>query len=220
MSSDGNGTATSTAIRIFDVKPGIFKILLDFIYLSATPEIEDEADARDLLIAVDRFRCVPLKLYAESVLADRFLTVSNAAAMLLLADSRSCAMLKEASTGLFLAYPRAVMAAREDWARVRESRRLLDELLVAFSHTSERWNDGDDDEPKNDGDEDRTDDGDDDHDDDYGAAVEAMDVIGLRRALEDAGLELDGSRDMLVRRLRSQSSDSSGGWETLQETTE
>ena len=66
-----------------------FKSILDFVYSVKTPYVDDKDTATELLVAADRYECFDLKLYAESVLVDRFLTADNAAALLIFAVSRA-----------------------------------------------------------------------------------------------------------------------------------
>jgi len=115
-------------IQIHSVTAEIFKSILDFVYTMKTPEIEDEATATDSLVAADRYECVDLKLYVESVIVDKFLAAENAAEFLIFADSYSCVLLKEAAINLLVADAETVKKA-DSWSKVRESHRLLEELL-------------------------------------------------------------------------------------------
>jgi hypothetical protein len=112
----------------------IFKSILDFVYTGKTPEIEKEGIASELLVAADCYHCVHLKLYVESILVDKFLTAGNAAALLIFADSHSCALLKEAATNLILTDTDTVKNT-SDWSKIKESPRFLlddiDQLDVA-----------------------------------------------------------------------------------------
>jgi len=47
--------------------------------------MDDEATAKKILTAAECFDCTHLKLYAESVIMDKFLTAANAATLLFLA---------------------------------------------------------------------------------------------------------------------------------------
>jgi hypothetical protein len=163
-------------IPIHSMTGEIFKSFLDFVYLVKTSEIESEAIATELLLAADRYDCVHLKLYVESILVDKFLKAGNAAALLIFADSHSCALLKEASTNLFVTDTETVQNA-EAWSKVRESRRLLEELLNSLVRSNK---------PKNNSSE-----------------IDQMDVTTLRKELGTANLELDGSRELLVDRLKT-----------------
>merc|ERR1712194_53348 len=129
-------TTNIDSIPIDGVGAGIFQSLLEFVYTVKVPKINNEKSARELLVASDRFNCVPLKLYAESVIVDKFLNNQNTAALLVSADSLSCPLLKEAAIHRFLLDPNSVKEAREDWLRVEESHRLLKELIDAYSYTA------------------------------------------------------------------------------------
>lgn len=89
-------------IPIHSVRKEIFKSILDVIYNVKTPEIENEEIATEFLVAADCYDCPHLKLYAESIIVDKFLNTGNAAALLIFADSHSCALLKEAATNVFV----------------------------------------------------------------------------------------------------------------------
>lgn len=115
-------------IPIHSTRKEIFKSFLDFVYTVKTPVIENEDIATELLVAADRYDCVHLKLYVESVIVDKFLTPGNAAALLILGDSHSCALLKEAAMNLYFTDTKTVKKAQA-WSRVKESNKLLVELL-------------------------------------------------------------------------------------------
>ena len=167
-------------IFITSTSPEIFKGVLDFAYTVKYPEIENKTTAMELLIAADCYDCIHLKLYVESIMVERFMTSETAAELLLFADSYSCALLKEAATNAFLT-DAAIVKSSEAWSKVQESSRLLTELLDAHALTcSSKSKCGDD------------------IDD-----IEWMDVGTLRNELEKVDLLLDGSREVLVERLRT-----------------
>jgi hypothetical protein len=164
-------------VPIHSMRGEIFKSVLDFVYAVKTPEIEKEDIAIELLVAADCYNCVDLKLYVEYVLVDKFLNAGNAAALLILADSHSCALLKEAATDLILT-DKDTVKNTSGWAKIKESNRLLVELLE--SNVSSNASDGD---------------------------IDKLDVATLREELEEADLELDGSREVLVNRLKTHRQD-------------
>ena len=171
-------------IPIASVKAEIFKYLLDFVYTVKAPDIKEEKNAIEILVAADLYDCVPLKLYAESVLVDRFLTAKNAVSLYMLADARSCALLKEAATKVFLTDTNTVKKSR-DWNKIVESHRLLKELLDAFMSFQENFR------SNNDPSKNSTD------------GAEQLDVASLRDELQQANLEVDGSREILVNRWKT-----------------
>jgi hypothetical protein len=166
------------------VEGDIFEQILEFVYTVRTPEIKNEGIAIKLLLAADRFGCTDLKLYIESAIVDKFLNATNAAKWLLLSDSHSCALLKEASMRLHESDTNTVMESKDDWSMVVESNRLLEELfkfitlksyaeLPSSSNSSNAVVDGDN-----------------------------LDVTTLREKLAYANLEIDGSRNILIERLK------------------
>jgi hypothetical protein len=127
--NDDKNSDSSTRIELQDVDEKIFEILLEFAYTGKEPKLnDDEGTARSVLLVANRFGCTDLKLYAESVLVDKFLVPSNAAALLLFADSYSCALLKEATMNTYIKEPKAVIESKDDWTKLKES----NDLLVAF----------------------------------------------------------------------------------------
>ena len=159
----------------------IFQKLLEFVYTVKIPEVEDVTAAIEILLAANRFDCIQLKLYVESVIVDKFLTPTIAAKMLILGDSYSCALLKEAAIKLYASDPSAVRGS-EGWSELKESTYLLDELLEYVSQELMSY--------KND------------HDATTTTTVDNLDVTSLREQLQESKLEVDGSRSMLVERLK------------------
>ena len=121
-----------------------------------------------------------LKILAETKIIGAGITPSNFSDLVLYADARDCALLRERCVDYYVLHAREVRR-HPSYARVRESAAILDELMGALlsrpmrrSHPS-----GNDDV-------------------DY----DTMGVNLLRRTLDGRGLDVDGSREMLVRRLR------------------
>jgi len=164
-----------TPIVITSVSGHSFGCLLEFIYKVTPPEFETGVQAIELLEVSDRFECVGLKLYVESVIVENFLSVSNAADLLVFADAHSCALLKEAAMNAVVTNAAAVRDT-EGWSAIQESNRLLEELFHSVTDVHR---------PK----------GDDE--------IDLMDVTTLRNCLQKAKLDLDGSREMLVDRWKN-----------------
>jgi hypothetical protein len=175
--------SNDTPIPIPRVKGQIFKAVLDFVYgVNTEPKIESADVAKELLVAADCFECVGLKLYAESLLADVFLCVGNAVALLTFADSHSCALLKEEAANLIVENVEDARKSK-NWSEIQESKHLLSELFDSLSCRIE-YN--------------RID-------------VDHMSVNVLREEIEKANLDLDGSREVLVERLKAHKEDGSSG---------
>ena len=172
-------------IPIPGVEEETFQKILEFVYTVKTPQIEDdEATATEMLVVADRFDCTHLKLFVESTITDKILTASNAATLFVLADSHSSALLKEAAMNLYASNPSAVKENFKGWSRVEESKRLLKELLewVTFKFISSNNSTADKTAQNTD--------------------IDHLDVTSLREKLEEAKLEPDGSREILVERLK------------------
>jgi speckle-type POZ protein len=127
---DGNDDERN-AIKIIlpDADEFVFETLLKFIYTDIVPKLEKDDDddndneekVKSILLAADRFGCTDLKLYMESTVAG----------LLLLADSHSCALLKEATMNMYASNSKDVMeSSKDDWTKLKESNDLLVELLV------------------------------------------------------------------------------------------
>ncbi|OEU18051.1 hypothetical protein FRACYDRAFT_268855 [Fragilariopsis cylindrus CCMP1102] len=124
----------------------------------------------------------------ESILTEKFLIPSTAAGFLLLADSYSCALLKEAAMVVYASNPNDVMeSSQDDWTKLKESNDLLVELLVYATSSRKQYSSV-------------VDDGNGTIDD-----VDDFDVTSLRERLQqqNVDLDLDGSREILVERWKN-----------------
>jgi speckle-type POZ protein len=149
---------------------------------SAAAVVDADVAAKTMLISADRFGCTNLKQYYESVIVEKFLNKDNAADMLLLGDSHTCAQLKEAALKICLEQAAAVMDT-DGWKRVKESSSLLEELFAAscYHHRQHSNNPADDDITEG-----------------------QSSVAELRDRLLKRGRDVDGSREMLVKRLKAE----------------
>ena len=141
-------------------------------------DIENTDIAKELLVAADYYDCVHLKLYVESAIVDTFLTPEIVAELLLCADSYSCALLKEAAINMFVTNA-ATVKNTEAWSKVEESNKLLVELLNATTSSIKCNVEDSSDE------------------------FDSLDIAALREELGRANLPLDGSREVVVERLRT-----------------
>merc|ERR1712159_344056 len=104
----------------------------------------DLGPARSLLVVADKFGATDLKMFVESVLADRFLSHANCCEVLLLADSHWCGLLKEQALDLYCSDPMASIEGGNGYKLLKESPKLLSELLVRSAKTARRSNIGSD----------------------------------------------------------------------------
>ncbi|CAL4916786.1 unnamed protein product [Urochloa decumbens] len=93
------GTAAGDCIRIDDLLPEVFMVLLHFIYNGSVPEMEVQEEeammAQHLLEAADRYDMQRLKLICEEKLCSH-LELRMAATILVLSVQHNCQGLKEA----------------------------------------------------------------------------------------------------------------------------
>ncbi len=166
------------SIPIHSTSADVFKSILDFAYTMKLPNVKNKDIATQLLVAADIYDAVELKLYVESIIVYNFLTPQTAAELLLFADSHSCALLKEEATTLFVTDAAAVKNSKA-WPQIKESPKLVVELLDTTMPASKEYKD-----------------------DDLTAAFDQMNIIAIREELELFNLELDGSREIIVERLK------------------
>jgi speckle-type POZ protein len=173
-------------VPIQDMESDVLGSVLECIYCVRTPEIKDKYKAIKLLLAADRLGCTDLKLFVESTIVEKILDASDAANWLVFSDSHSCPLLKEASMKVYDADADTVMESKEGWSKIKDSPRLLEELLKfcrmkeppVVSDTRTRI------------------------DSNNNHFVDILDVTSFRERLFKANLCIDGNREILVERLK------------------
>ena len=197
---------SDTPVPIFGVRPIIFKTVLDYVYGNDVPDsmwraaamTNDEETssssssslkgvAIELCNAGNQFGIVGLKLLAETkILEHPGISISNFSDLILYADAKNCALLKERAIEYYVVNARAIRC-HPSYVRVRESAMILDELMDALLSRPIRRSVSTMSSGGGGGDEDV----------DY----DTMGVNLLRRTLNARRLDVDGSREMLIRRL-------------------
>lgn len=176
-------------VELEDVDPGTFRSFVRFIYSNEPPSLDSFEEAKAVLLLADRFNCQDLKLFAESSITDKYLKSSNAVELFLFGHAHSCALLKESA--MMLCSNNATAVARsEGWKLLKQSPELLSELFLV-SHTMPRSMSA--------------------HKDDF----ERMPVADLRDELLKRKREVDGSREMLIKRLKSETSSTTDAPKTI-----
>ncbi|XP_041493785.1 speckle-type POZ protein-like [Microtus oregoni] len=104
-------------IEIHDLKPEVFKAMMNFIYTGKEPVLHSMADA--VLAAADKYCLERLKVMCESALC-RDLSVENAAHTLLLADLHSSVQLKSQAMDFITAHASEVFQT-SSWKTVVHS---------------------------------------------------------------------------------------------------
>ena len=173
-SSDSGGVVTAP---VNDVKPEIFHHLLSYVYGRAIPEEEFKAHAKDIIAAADKYSIVNLKLEAEAAYVQSTkITFDNVMDDLLYADSRNCALLKEAAIDFLVENS---VEATEKASYANFPGHLLKDVFVAMNKA----------QGKSGGDN----------------AFASMSVSELRKKLDEKGLEVDGSREAMIESIKNHS---------------
>jgi speckle-type POZ protein len=129
---------SDTPKPIEDIKPSVFRSLLHFVYTNDIPQPEElQNEAPDLLDVALCFDCKGLKLAAEAELVESGITVDTAADMILIADGKTCALLKEAAIEFFASNPTPVMAS-PGWKKIKESLPLMKELMEVLVENNKK----------------------------------------------------------------------------------
>ena len=180
-------TDKMSPIQISGVSPWAFYTLLYYIYGGKITDIHDdedlEANARDLIDAADRFGVINLKLEVEARYVDSTtITTDNVVELLLYADSKNCALLKEAAMDFIAENVQEVL----DKASLKDvPGGLYSDLLAAVARERE-WFFDDDSSTQSSIDR-----------------LSTMPVSDLRRQAHKKGLDYDGSREVLIDALKS-----------------
>ena len=187
-SSSSSGNNNNFNVVLTDVDEKAFEVLLQFVYSSEEPKLNhlDEEAVKSILLVANRLGVTELKLYAESVLVEKFLVPLKAAAFLVFADSYTCPLLKQESMNAYITDSTTVMNSVDDWNTLQESPKLLTELLVYATSDRKRYSsivvtDGDDGTLEN---------------------TDELDVTSLRERLQQINLDVDGSREILLERWK------------------
>ena len=92
-----------TPIPIPDVSPDVFRHMLFHLYGGKVADDDMKSHAKEIVDAADRYGIVDLKLAAEACLVKTTtLSIENLLDLLMYADSKNCALLKEAAMDFML----------------------------------------------------------------------------------------------------------------------
>ena len=177
----GSTMEKSTPIQIPDVSRYVFCRLLFHLYGGKVPGADMKSHAKDFIDAADRYGVVDLKLEAEACLVKTTtFSMENLLDLLLFADSKNCALLKEAAMDFIVENKGEV---RKNISFNDAPGALISDFLAAFERGE-----------KNGG----TDGGDD---------LSVMRISELHRKAHERGLDVDGSREMLITALEENSAE-------------
>ena len=143
--------------------------------------------ALEILDAANRFGVVGLKLLAESKVVQTEISIESASNLILYADAKDCALLKEKAMDFFVAHAEAIRGT-PSFQKIEESAHVMVELMDALlsKRMLRSFALGE-------------------NDVDYSS----MGVNLLRTKLEERGLDVDGSRETLIKRMEKWDSEKS-----------
>lgn len=166
---------TEGSITIEDVKPETLKHMLYYIYGGKISEEDLKEHARDIINAADKYGIITLKLEAEvAYVKDTTIDFSNVMDLLLYADSKNCALLKEAVIDFIVENKDDIL---QKVALKDVPGGLFAELLAAMSRKEKKAGSSE------------------------GNSC-SMSINELRRKAHEKGLNIDGSREMLIASLK------------------
>ena len=175
----------SNAFSITDVSPEIFRHLLYYVYGGKVSEGNLKSNTREIIDAADKYGIVNLKLEAEAYYVKSItITLENAIDNFLYADSKNCALLKEAVMDFLVEHGNE--AQKLSFDNVPSS--AMKDLLSAMNRKKAGSNQGG-------GNSDN---------------LTTMRVSDLRKKLHEKGMDVDGSREMMITRLEESSLRSGG----------
>lgn len=125
---------TTRNVNIEDIRPAVFKQLLNYLYIGVAPDIENENMTADLLVAADKYAVEPLKLECATILC-REIKVENAVRLLILAHLHSVSDLFQTALD-FIAKNGREVCSRLEWLDLIENYPRLcfqaTQLMLAF----------------------------------------------------------------------------------------
>jgi hypothetical protein len=144
-----------------------------------------------LLRVANRFDCKRLKHLVENIAVESIIEAINAADFLPVADSFSCALLEEAAMDEIARAPHVVFSSK-GWDLVKKSEHLMMKVIRAgYCKPTEQ---------------ERT-----------SGVADHMTVGSLRSRLEERGFDVDGTREMLVKQLKTSMDENPSDAEEIQQ---
>ena len=172
----------SCCVLIDNVEPDIFKLLLRYCYGGNIAKEDLQTNAQYIIDAADRFGVVNLKLEAEACYVDTMeLTLDNLVEAVNYADSKNLALLKERCMEFLSSADKMEVAKKVSFADMPPH--LMKDLMVSLARSEAKTGKKGD--------------------------LEMMCVSGLRKLAHEKGLDVDGSREMLIASIEGDQQDPS-----------
>jgi predicted amino acid-binding ACT domain protein len=176
-----SSVVSSSPIQITDVSPAVFHHLLHSAYGVKVSDDDMKTQTKEIIDAANRYGVVNLKLEAEAFLVrDTVFSLENVMEHLMYADSMNCALLKEAAMDFIIENSAEIM----DEISINDllTPTLMRDVLAAVSRREKKLGgrDGDGGVSK----------------------FNSMRISELRQEAHKKGLNVDGSREMLIAALK------------------
>jgi hypothetical protein len=176
-----SSVVSSSPIEITDVSPEVFRHLLHSAYGIKISDEDMKLQSKEIIDAANRYGVVNLKLEAEAcVVGNTIFTMENVMEHLMYADSMNCALLKEAAMDFIIENSAEIM----DKISINDllTPTLMRDVLAAVSRREKKLcgRDGDGGDSK----------------------FNSMRISELRQETHKKGMNVDGSREMLIAALR------------------
>ena len=169
-----------TPVPIDNVEPIIFESLIWYVYGGEFPITLLKEQLKDVVKAADLFGIAHLKVEAEvAYIQSTEITIDNVVDNFFFADTMKCALLKEKVTEFMVDNVQEVLG-KISLKDAPQSATLFHDVMTAVALGKNKSKDYDGDDP---------------------TKVKTMCINVLRRKLSERGLEIDGTREMLVASL-------------------
>jgi len=171
--------SSPVSISIPDVTSEIFHHILHYIYGGEVPNDDMKDNAKEIINATDKYGVFNLKLEAEACLVkSTTIDVENMMDLLLYADSKNCALLKEAVMDFAVA--NEIDIIKKVSFKDAPGEMIKDVLAAVARKRMNKKGDAASNEDE----------------------FFTMRITELRRKVHEKGLEVDGSREMLIASLK------------------
>ena len=171
----------TTPIEITGVSPEVFRHLLYYIYGGKISDDDMKSCTKEIINAANRYGVATLKLEAEACLVvGTTFSLENVMEQLIYGDSMGCALLKEVAMDFVVKNKAEVL---EKTSFVNAPGNLMQDLLAAVVRGEKRTSGG-----RN--------------------KVNALRIYELRCIAHERGLDVDGSREMLIASIKESSKES------------
>lgn len=170
---------SGTEIPLTDMDPDLFETMILFHYTEEIPSNFNVENAVDLLKLADKYGVVNLKMTMEAIIVESktLLSQESCIELLLLADTHNCALLREAAVGMVVSHMPQIMESKE-WEAVLREPTLVHDIMLCQVSRSGAMTTG------------KT------------HKLDKFRVATLRKRAHEKGLDVEGSRKVLIKRLK------------------